>query len=258
MKRILLLTLCVITLNDVIEAKTTKIPKYTSAISIFDVNDSIFVDNDKAELVASSNNKMFNVAVVHEVLTMKRIRSIKANETAANLSAIAMGLNSISTLSSDRITRMRGRIGTYTSAALADIYAYNAEQESKLGIEVVIENTYSEELMINEIERGLTWFIRPSATLSIPIANPDIIQLRISDLNNHNIHYIQAGGGSELKNIIIEWEDDNYWVFPLLLAKNGYNDTVGYMLISKATGERREIAKEEFKYIKKESKSQSK
>ena len=254
MKRILLLTLCIITLNDVVDAKSTKIPKYTSAISILEANDSIFVENNKAELVASSNSKMFNVAVVHEVLTMKRIKSIKANETVATLSAIAMGLNSISTLSPDRVTRIRGRIGLYTSASLADIYAYNALQESKLGLEVVIENTYMEELLINDVERGLTWFIKPGANLSIPIANPDIIQLRISDLNNHNIYYIQAGGGSELKTINIDWEDDNYWAFPILLANNGYNETVGYMLISKATGERREITKDELKNLKKESK----
>lgn len=258
MKRILLLTLCIFMLNDVINAKSTKIPKYSSAISIIDSNDSLFVDNEMAELIASSNSKMFNVAVVHEVLTMKRIKTIKAYETAAKLSAIAMGLNTFSSLSPDRVTRMGGRIGSYTSAALADIYAYNAQQESKLGLEVVIENTYAEELLINDMERGLSWYIRPGAILSIPIANPDIIQLRISDLNNHNIYYVQAGGGSELKETNVDWEDDSYWAFPLLLAKNGYNETVGYMLIPKATGEKREITKEELKSLKKESKLQLK
>ena len=42
------------------------------------------------------------------------------------------------------------------------IYAYNAKNEKYLGIDVVVENTSTEELIVSDVERGLLWFVRPS------------------------------------------------------------------------------------------------
>lgn len=255
--RSLLITILFALVACCAQAKQSYVPKYNSVISIYSAGDTLFEDNNRAELVVAPKNKTFRVAVVHEVLTVKRIKSIKTNETIAALFGFSMSLNTLSTFSPDRKTCLSSKISAYSSATLASIYTNNSESEKKLGIDVIIENTSSEEIMINDIEKGLTWFVRPGSSINFPVNNPDIIKLRVSDLHQKYINYVEAGGGSLLKSINIEWENDDYWAFPLIEDDEGYLKTIAFMLISKATGDSRRITKEELKAIKKENKTKN-
>lgn len=162
-------------------------PKYNSVISIVCQGDTVYSDNTKAELVVEAQENMFRVGVVHEVLTVKRIKTIKRLDTAAGLSALAGVLHATSTISPDWGTRIRGHVGAYASAALTGIYSYNANQEKRLGMDVVIDNPGSEELMVNDMERGLVWYVQPNSALTINAANPDIVQLRVSDIHHKKV-----------------------------------------------------------------------
>ena len=122
-------------------------------------------------------------------------------------------------------------------------------------MDVVIDNPSSEELIVNDMERGLTWYVQPNSALTITAANPDVVQLRVSDLKHERIYFVQAGGGSVLKSANVEWEDEEYWAFPIDIPGMSIQN---YVLISKATGERTTISKEELKAIKKKSKEKNK
>ena len=246
---IVLLTIACIT----VEGKKTFIPKYTSFIKIEHDGDSTVLEGDKSTLYANAETGMFRIAVIHETLTLQRIKYIKRMETATAFAAFSAVLSGVSSLSSDYEQRFRGRSQANVSGVLADIYNQNANAAKVLNIEIWVENTSHTEIRLSDAERGLVWYLRPGDIYKIPLPNPDMLQLRVSDLGHTDVCYICVGAGSILKDTNIEWENDNFWVFPILL-RNEKGDLYAeeYVLIDKLTGERRKILKNELKAIKKD------
>lgn len=248
MKKILVLSI-VIALALPGYAEKTYIPKYNSVIAIAQGLDTIYEDNNRAELVLDSRDGVFRVGVVHEVLTMNRIKSIRTQEASHDLTAFATFLFSLSALSPNSGVHLRGLVGAYASANLTAIYAQNVEKEKTLGMDVVFLNTSGEELMVSDVERGLVWFVQSDGTLTIPAKNPDVLQLRVSDVHHTKIYFVQVGGGSVLKQIDVEWEDEDYWAFPIYSNQ----EIIGYMLVSKATGEMQQVSDEAMLEIERRS-----
>ena len=253
MRKVLPVIIGMLFLSTMLQAKQTYIPRYASVVAIANHGDTIFEENKKSELVATAHNGLFRVGVVHEVLTVKRIRQIKRDNVSTALFALSGVMYGASSFSSDRIAQIHGQVGTVAAFTLAEMSAYNAKRDKVLGMEVVIENLSQEELMVNDTERGLVWFIQPQSSLTFPANNPDIIQLRVSDLHQEKIYFVQAGGGSTLKSTEVEWENDDVWVFPNYLT-DGSEDEMNYWVTDKATGDSQKVTKAELKEIKKQSK----
>jgi hypothetical protein len=241
-------------------AKRTFIPRYTSFISISEQGDSTNECSINTTLYRDDERGLFRVAIIHETLTRERIKYIKRMETATALASFAAIMSGVSTFSSDWKQRYRGRVMTYVNGTLADIYNQNANDAKKLELQAWVENTSTEEIMVADQDRGNVWFLKPGESLNCILANPDIMQLRISNLNHSQVNYITMGGGSVLKEAEVEWEDDDVWIFPLLSDEygNGTFETVGYMMLDKMTANQHRVTVEEFKTYKRKSKEKMK
>ena len=253
---VLLLTLMVATCH----AKRTFLPRYTSFISISEQGDSTNERSINTTLYRDDEKGMFRVAIIHETLTRERVKYIKRMETAASLASFAAVMSAASTFSSDWKQRFRGRVMTYVSGTLADIYNQNSNEAKTLEVQAWVENTSTEEIMVADQDRGYVWFLRPGESINCILANPDMMQLRISTLSHSRVHYITMGGGSILREAEIEWEDDDAWIFPMLgdQYSSGRFETIGYMLVDKKTADQHKLTIEEFKNYKRESKERMK
>lgn len=247
---ILILHLLIISLS--VSAKNTYIPRYTSYIEIVNGTDSARFESDKTTLYADESSGMFRIAIIHETLTLQRIKYIKRLETAQSLSILSAVLSGVSSLSGNSAQRFRGQTMMYASGVLANIYEQNISAAKKLEVEICIENVSQEEIMIADKERGLVWYIQAGAVLQVKLQNPEIVQLRVSDLHHQKIRYVTAGGGSTLRDAKLTWENEQYWVFPFLETDDdGEQYANEYFVMEKLTGEQRKITKAELKLMKK-------
>lgn len=246
--------LCLILLMSAstMEAKRTLVPRYSSFISIDEIGDTIDELSSHTTLYKDSPNGMFRVAIIHETLTLERIKYIKRMETAAGLSTLAAVLSGVSTFSSDWQQRYRGRLFNYMNSTLADIYNYNAKAARKLDIEAWVENTGNEEMMLADQERGRVWFLQSGQTIRFSLNNPDVMQLRISTLNNSERYFVKIGAGSFMRDAEVSYEDDKIYVFPMYDDDKEFQVISEYVIMDKVTAEQQRISKKDFKAMKKE------
>lgn len=140
---------------------------------------------------------------------------------------------------------------------MVSIYQQNAKAEEKLKVGLWIENTSEKEIMVNDMERGLVWFIQPMNSFYVRMNNPDATSLRISDIHNIDINFVMATAGSTVTKHEIVWEDEYCWIVPIYKEKLSiYEDPTieKYRRIWKKSFEDEEMSNSEFKDYKKRNK----
>ncbi len=256
MKRLLFFFVVFMFVNSVI-GKTTYIPKYRTYIHIVNGSDTIVKSNNLRELELAGNDNMFRLYVEHEDVTNEKVKAIKRAKRAAGWATFSTVMSGMSTAFSDNSLQYLVRSSnTIIANQLADIYKENANAEQKLMIDLWMENTAEEELMINDMERGLTWYVKPSQFFHFQLNNPDVINLRISDVHNTQVRYAMIATGSQVNKKEIEWEDNDCWISGIW-GYIGFSEVKvieKYVMISKTDFSEREMSIEEFKAYKKESK----
>ena len=237
-------------------ARTTYIPTYKSLLQIVNTqNDTVSKQNNLEMLEMMGRDGTYKVSIVHEDVTKEKVKAIKRAKAAAGWMMFATVMSGVSAaLSHDHVSYYNNMENTQNAAAMTDILDVKAKGEQTLGIEVWIDNLSDHELMVVDMERGLTWFALPHKTLVFTLSNPGVEQLRISDVHHQMVEYVTAAAGSSVKKETIEWEDDECWIVSYTdHSYENYNTT--YKYISKVTYERREMTKKEVKDFKKEKKA---
>ena len=234
--------------------KTTYIPKYRTYIHIVSGSDTIVKSNNLKELELSDNSNMFKIYLEHEDVTKEKVKAIKRAKRAAGWASFSAVMSGISTAFSDNsLEYMVRSTNTKIASQIAEIYTENAEAEQRLTIDLWIENTTEEELMINDLERGLTWYVRPSQSFQIQLNNPDVMNLRISNVHNDQVRYVMIAAGSQARKMAIEWEDDNCWISAIMKKSDHYDfqSIDKYVRVSKTDFSETVMSIEEFKEFKK-------
>ena len=253
----LLVILLIMSVGQTINAKTTYIPTYSSYIHIVNGKDTLSATSNLSELEMLEVNGMFRVTIVHEDVTKEKVKAIKRAKLAAGLMAFSAVMSGVSTaFSNNRLQYMVRSTNTRIAGTLADIYKTNADAEQVLNVDLWIDNTTDGELMLNDMERGLTWYILPRQSMKIKIQNPDAVLLRISDTKNEVVRYVTAAAGSSVKKWDIGYEDENCWIV-ILYKENEIHKSdniLGYRKISKVDFVETEITTDEYRAFKKQKK----
>lgn len=143
---------------------------------------------------------------------------------------------------------------TYAAARLASIYSVGVSKEESLDIIVWIDNMTDNELMVCDMERGLTWWIMPRQSIQLKLNNPDVSQLRISDSQSRHVRYATVLAGNKVTKYEVEIETDNYWYSPVWRELNSPHDDsnlMHYLRIGKHDYEEMKMSKSDFREIKK-------
>jgi hypothetical protein len=253
MKKVLSI-IALLLMGMMVQAKTTYIPKYRSYLHIISGSDTLAVANNLDTLELADKTGLFALRIDHEDITKEKVKAIKRSKRAAGWAIFSAVMNGVSMAFSDNsveyfIKRDKTRIAT----DIATIFAANAKDEQTLEIDMWIDNTCGNELMVCDMERGLTWWIMPHESLQLKLNNPEAARLRISDPQNKNVRYVAALAGSKVIKMEIELETDGYWFSPVYKPYEPHNSfsLLHYIRISKADYIEEIISKEEFKEAKK-------
>lgn len=210
-----------------IDAKTTYIPKYRSYIHIADKGDTISVANILPDLELEDKNGLFSIRIGHEVVTENKVKTIKRAKRAAGWATLSAVMSGVSAAFSDNSLQylIRSTNARLTSE-LAGLYSANANAEKNLDIYMWVDNTTDDELVVNDMDRGLIWYILPHQSLKLKLFNPDASRLRISDPKNDLIRYAVVAAGSSVAKWNVAWENDEYWIVESALDGAPATDTV--------------------------------
>ena len=257
MKKVLVLMVAVV-LQHVAQAKITYIPSYSNYLHIISGGDTVAVTNNLDTLELVDPEGMFVMMIDQEDVTKEKVKAIKRFKRAAGWAGFAAVMSGVSTaFSSNSLQYMVRSTNTKIATMLADIYTYNANEAQTLEINLWIENTTDGELMVNDMERGLTWYILPRQSLKLCLNNPEAACLRISDPQSHYVRYASALVGSKLTRCEIDLETEEYWYIPIYRPNTMYKieNLLKYVRIDKSNYAAEEISVDDFKKIKKEQKN---
>ena len=236
--------------------KTTYVPTYVSYIHIVTNGDTISATSNLSEQEMKEPTGMFRIWIDQEDVTHEKVKAIKRAKRIAGWMTFSAVLSGVSTaFSTNSLQYMVRSTNTQISAMLAGFYRANANAEQALAIDVWIENTTDKELMVCDMERGLTWWILPRQQMKLKLNNPDASSLRISDAKNEVVRYANVLAGSKLRKIEVMWEDDKYFIYPVYKENEIHKESnlIKYVCISKEDFTETYMNSDEFKYYKKNS-----
>ena len=240
-----------------LNAKTTYIPTYRSYLHIVNAYDTLAVSNNLDTLELSDPDGIFTLRIDHEDVTKEKVKAIKRKKRAAGWASISAALSGVSIAFSDNVAEyLVRRDNAIIASDIADIYAVNAKVEQVLGIDLWIDNNSEGELMVCDMERGLTWWILPGQSMKFKLNNPEAARLRISDNKSNFVRYVMAMAGSKLKKWDIDLETDDYWYSAVYSSDitRGLFNLLEYIRISKLDYHEDRISKEEFMAVEKSMK----
>ena len=256
MKRIATIIMIAVASVATMQAKKTYIPRYATFISITEPGqEPVTLSNIMMENTVQPASGMFALSVYHEDMTLEKLKTIRRNKAAAGWYGFSASLYSVSAVMSDNaIDRFANTLNAEFAATLSAIHSANAEVASVLGIEVEIDNMSGGEIMVNDMERGLTWYVLPSQSLTLRMNNPDVARLRISDGEGRHPHYATIGAGSEMKSMNVVYEDEDFVAVPIRGEGDRRETVEFYNIIDRRTWEQRSISPAEYLDFKKQRK----
>lgn len=186
----------------IVEAKTTYIPKYRSYIHIVDKGDTVSVANILPDLELDDKDGLFSIRIGHEEVTAEKVMAIKRGKRVAGWATLSAVMSGVSAAFSDNSLQFMIRsTNAKLSSELAGLYSANAYAEKNLDIYMWVDNTTDDELVVNDMDRGLIWYILPHQSLKLKLYNPDASRLRISDSKNDIIRYAVVAAGSSVSKM---------------------------------------------------------
>lgn len=247
-------------------AKISYIPHCYTHISLEDNGVTTKDSTIFNELIVSTIDNRFTLVVAHDSLTQERIKAIKKAKAAYGLSVAAAVLGGItSSLSAMQtpLTQIDAKwqamnytkgMGTMVSSSYwAYVNKAKTNTLQKLAINIIFINNTDKEMCINDMARGLIWYIRPYGTLTLSVGNPEINSFRIAYANQLEpcVSYAIIQGANNLEEVVLTYEDDEYWIYEYTPKHQASAMPTFYVICDKKTMSKKLVKYEEGnQYIK--------
>lgn len=259
----LIVVFVILLMPSTIRAKSTYYPTYRNYMHIITGMDTVSVANDLDTMVMQDPSGMFAMRIDQEEVTKEKVKEIKQTKFHAGMavfSSVVFGMSSV--FDDNTLKGYMKRSNAIVAADLAEFYKNRASAVQSLEIDFWLDNICDEELMICDLERGLTWWLLPRQTVHIKFNNPDATQLRISDAQNRTVRYVLVAAGNSVTKVNYDLETDEYWYKAVWREPNGVLDEQTNLMhcirISKVTHVEEKRPKQEFIDLKAEQKRQKK
>lgn len=265
-----------------LEAKTTYIPTYYTQINIEGVDGTCSDSTFRRELNMIATDGRYSITILHDSVTAERVKLIKSMKAAAGWSTAAAVLSGVSTslnpmrTSWDAVNYMSDLNSMASSSMLHIAAKENAESLQRVPVNIIVENLSDREMVVNDMKRGLTWYVPAHNYIQLNVGNPEVNKFRIAyaDCQDQKKDYITIQAANYLEKQTISYEDEQAWFVPKYSTSgNGQNISVGrvgtgivdaeikldhYERVNKVTFEHISYTIDEFKNLKKAIKEENK
>ena len=276
MKRLLFIVLVCLVAN-MCQAKSNYIPAFNNRVILIDKGKVDTLQNHQRIIDLGTSDGGISISIVHKILTDEMAKAIKRAKSSAGWAAVAAGFSAASAGISQAQMNSRhvsgntvanyvtARENTNAAISMSADAENQAELIKNLLVDMIITNNTEKELLINDMDRGLCWFILPHTTRAIPLENDEVCNLRISPSSelDKDVTYINSLTSCRVDKYSTSLETESFWFVPHTnIVRDRFNCTFkkmgGYVRIDKNTSETSYLTDDEFEQFKKEFKEQVK
>lgn len=221
MKRIIFLPLLFLVL--VASAKSVKIPSYRSFVYWVQGSDTIYAENNTLLHESVSPDGTVVVRVRHE--DWKNTVTDKSIARMASWHAVMSRSNGIRAIvhqgksNTDAMMPMKKVPGLMPNAlSINNLSRMTDELEMGFACEYMIENNGTQEIVINDLNRGLVWYVPAQSYLLLNMGKlPQACLLRIANTDplQPAIKYVTIGSASFSVKFTVAYEDEDCWIYLL-------------------------------------------
>lgn len=234
MKRFIFIPLMLFAL--VATAKTEKIPFYKSFVYWVQGSDTIYSENNTLLQESVSPDGTIIVRVRHEdwrdIVTEKSILRLAPWHAAMARCKGIRAIVSQGKSNTDAMMSMKRVPGMMPNAlSISNLSNEVEELEMRFASEYMIENNGTQEIVINDLNRGLVWYVPPKAYLLLNMGKlPQACLLRIANTDplQPSVKYVTIGSASYCMKFTTAYDDDDCWIFLLSEEKELDEDALDF------------------------------
>ena len=230
MKRLLILPFLCLALTA--SARTGKIPSYKSFVYWIQSTDTVYSEGNALLFESSSPDATVMVRVRHEdwknTVTEKSILRMAPWHAVVSQRRGIRAIVHQGHANTDAMMPMKKVPGMMPNALMINNLAKETDKyEMNFATEYMIENTSDKEIVVNDLNRGLVWYIPPQSYLLLNMGKlPQACLLRIANTDplHPAIKYVTIGSASFSLKFTIAYEDEDCWIFLLNEESQDDND----------------------------------
>lgn len=232
MRKIFFLSFLCVTMA--ISAKSERIPYYRSFVYWIQEEDTVYVDNSSLLLESSSPDGTVVVRVRHEDwesgVNSKSIASLAPWHAVMSQRRGIRAIISQGRSNTDAMMPMKSVVGMMQAAnSVHTLSAMADKREMNLSSEYMIENTGESEIVVNDLNRGLVWYVPSGNYLLLnmgPLPQACLLRIADTDPQNPNIKYVIIGSASYTLKLTVAYEDEDCWIYLLNEESRGKSETI--------------------------------
>ena len=213
-------------------ARTGKIPSYKSFVYWIQSTDTVYSEGNALLFESSSPDATVMVRVRHEdwknTVTEKSILRMAPWHAVVSQRRGIRAIVHQGHANTDAMMPMKKVPGMMPNALMINNLAKVTDKyEMNFATEYMIENTSDKEIVVNDLNRGLVWYIPPQCYLLLNMGKlPQACLLRIANTDplHPAIKYVTIGSASFSLKFTIAYEDEDCWIFLLNEESQDDND----------------------------------
>lgn len=213
-------------------ARTGKIPSYKSFVYWIQSTDTVYSEGNALLFESSSPDATVMVRVRHEdwknTVTEKSILRMAPWHAVVSQRRGIRAIVHQGHANTDAMMPMKKVPGMMPNALMINNLAKETDKyEMNFATEYMIENTSDKEIVVNDLNRGLVWYIPPQSYLLLNMGKlPQACLLRIANTDplHPAIKYVTIGSASFSLKFTIAHEDEDCWIFLLNEESQDDND----------------------------------
>ncbi len=222
MNRHLLLCLFLLAVTTAF-GKMGRIPTYKSFVYWIQDVDTVYSEGNTLMQESASPDGSIVVRVRHEDWQeLATSRSTKRLAPWHATMSTKKGLRAIVSQGKSNIDAMRPMpldpVQMPNAVSVENLSGMTNRLEMDLACEYMIENTGIQEIVINDLNRGLVWYLPPKSYILLNMGTlPQACMLRIANNNplQPSVKYVTIGSASFETKLSIAHEDEECWIYML-------------------------------------------
>ncbi|MBR5466008.1 MAG: hypothetical protein IKU79_01145 [Bacteroidaceae bacterium] len=246
MKKILFLPLLFLALS--LYAKTERIPSYKSFVYWIQGNDSVYEENNTLLQESYSPDGTIIVRVRHEdwrsTVTEKSLMRLAPWHRIVSLKRGIRAILHQGGANTDAMMPMKMIPGVMPNALhINNLSSETEKYEMNYATEYMVENNSDQEVVVNDLNRGLVWYIPAHNYLLLNMGKlPQACLLRISNTDplHPSVKYAIVASACYTVKYTVAYEDDDCWIF---LIDEETKDNEEYIDMGKALGKSHNVIK---------------
>lgn len=204
-------------------AKTEKIPSYKSFVYWIQGTDTVYAEDNTLLQESLSPDGTVAIRVRHEdwqdIVTDKSIARLAPWHAVMSQSRGIRAIISQGRSNTDAMMPMKKIPGMMPNALSINNLSKETDRlDMSFACEYMIENTSNQEIVVNDLNRGLVWYIPVDCYLLLNMGKlPQACLLRIANTDplQPAVKYATIGSASYSMKFTVAYEDEDCWIYLL-------------------------------------------